>query len=126
MGPPTARATTTIRTAATGYVSFGIGFETIVLSLRILIVAGMPNHPAKFMVLGMHNNQQAIIGRPTNPIVQRAWFEIVLKPMDKVTFAEAQIRHKFSTLATPTIICRGRPPMIFATSTISLIEGYAR
>jgi hypothetical protein len=89
----------------------------------MLIVAGIPNHPAKFMVRGMHNSQQATIGRPINPIVQRAWLEIVLKPIDKVTFADAQIRHKFSTFATPTMICKGRPPMIFATSTISLIDG---
>jgi len=123
LGPPTARATTTIRTAATGHVSFGIELEEAGLLLRIEIVAGIPNHPAKFIVLGTQRSQQAIIGRPINPIVHRAWFEIVLKPMDKVTFAEAQIKHKFSTLATPTIICKGRPPMIFATSTISLIEG---
>lgn len=89
----------------------------------MLIVAGIPNHPAKFMVLGMHSSQQATIGKPMNPIVQRAWLEIVLKPMDKVTFADAQIRHKFNTLAMPTMTCKGRPPMIFATSTISLIEG---
>ena len=86
----------------------------------------MTGRLTKFIVLGMHKSQQATIGKPMNPIVQRAWSEIVLKPMDKVTFADAQIRHKLSTLATPTIICKGRPPMIFATSTMSLIEGLAR
>ena len=92
----------------------------------MLIVAGIPNHPAKFMVLGMHSSQQATIGKPMKPTVQRAWLDMVLKPMDRVTLADAQMRHKLSTLAMPTIICNGTPPMIFATSTISLIEGYCR
>jgi hypothetical protein len=62
----------------------------------MLIVAGMPNHPAKFMLRGIHNSQQASMGRPMNPMVQSACLEMVLKPMDKVTFAEAQIRQRFS------------------------------
>ena len=89
----------------------------------MLMVAGIPNHPAKFMLRGMQRSQQAIIGRPMNPTVHKAWLEMVLKPIDSVTFADAQIRHKLSTLARPTTICKGKPPMIFATSTISLIEG---
>jgi hypothetical protein len=36
------------------------------------------------------------MGRPMNPMVQSACLEMVLKPMDKVTFAEAQIRQRFS------------------------------
>ena len=68
--------------------------------LRILIVAGIPNQPAKFMLRGMHNSQQATIGRPMNPTVQSACLEMVLKPMDKVTFAEAQIKHKLSQFLT--------------------------
>jgi hypothetical protein len=62
----------------------------------MLIVAGIPNHPAKFMLRGMHNSQQASMGRPMNPMV----LEMVLKPMDKVTFAEAQIKHKLSQFLT--------------------------
>jgi hypothetical protein len=64
--------------------------------LQMLIVAGIPNHPAKFMLRGMHNSQQASMGRPMNPMVQSACLEMVLKPMDKVTFAEAQIKHRLS------------------------------
>jgi hypothetical protein len=106
----------------------------------MLIVAGMPNQPAKFMLRGMHNSQQASMGRPMNPMVQSACREMVLKPMDKVTLAEAQIRHKLSqflqesvderfsrrvkrTHAIPTTIASGLPPMTYAASTISLIEG---
>jgi hypothetical protein len=66
----------------------------------MLIVAGIPNHPAKFMLRGIHSNQQASMGRPMNPMVQSACLEMVLKPMDKVTFAEAQIKHKLSQFLT--------------------------
>jgi hypothetical protein len=40
------------------------------------------------------------MGRPMNPMVQSACLEMVLKPMDKVTFAEAQIKHKLSQFLT--------------------------
>jgi hypothetical protein len=68
----------------------------------MLIVAGIPDHPAKFMVRGKQSNQQTTIGRPMETIEQRAWLEIVLKPMDKVILANAQIRHKLSTFEIPT------------------------
>jgi hypothetical protein len=62
----------------------------------MLIVAGIPNQPAKLILLGMHNSQQATMGRPMNPIVQTAWSEMVLKPMDSVTLADAPMSIKFN------------------------------
>lgn len=88
----------------------------------MLIVAGMPNQPAKFMLRGIHKSQQATMGRPMNPMVQSACLEMVLKPMDNVTFAEEQMRTKLSQFAIPTTIPNGLPPMMNATSTMSLIE----
>jgi hypothetical protein len=35
-----------------------------------------------------------------NPMVQSACLEMVLKPMDSVTFAEAHIKHRLSQFLT--------------------------
>jgi hypothetical protein len=70
----------------------------------MLIVAGIPNHPAKFMVRGMHRSQHMTIGMPMKPIVQTAWSVMVFKAMLSVTLAEAQMRQRFRTCATPTTI----------------------
>lgn len=92
----------------------------------MLMVAGIPNHPAKFKLRGMHKIQHMIIGIPMNPIVQSECSVMVFSPIERVTLADAQMRHKFSTCATPTMISSGLPPMILATSTTSLIVGYRR
>ena len=92
----------------------------------MLIVAGIPNQPAKFSDRGMQSSQHMIIGMPMKPTVQRACSVIVLRAIESVTLALAQIKHKFRTCAMPTRISSGLPPMILATSTTSLMEGYRR
>lgn len=92
----------------------------------MLILAGIPNQPAKLRLRGKQSSQPMIIGMPMKPIVHSACSVIVFSAMDSVTLDDAQMRHKFSTCASPTMISSGRPPMTRPTSTTSLILGYRR
>jgi hypothetical protein len=89
----------------------------------MLIVAGIPNHPAKFKLHGIQSNQQMIIEIPMNPIVQTECSVIVLRAMDSVTLPDAQMRHKFSTCATLTMTSKGLTPMSLPTLTTLRIVG---
>jgi hypothetical protein len=63
----------------------------------MLMVAGIPNQPAKFKLRGMQSSQHMIMGMPMKPTVQSACSVIVLRAIESVTLAEAQMRQRLRT-----------------------------